>query len=140
MKILIARLNHETNTYSPVATPLESFSPRYGAQGYRAAKGTRTAAGAFIDLAEAAGAEIVVPVIAGANPSGRVAADAYTHLTDTIVAAAAGCDAVMLDLHGAMVAENSDDGEENCSSACARSCPTRRSRLRSICTAISRSR
>ncbi|MEK7696221.1 MAG: M81 family metallopeptidase [Pseudomonadota bacterium] len=111
MKILIARLNHETNTYSPVATPLESFSPRYGAQGYRAAKGTRTAAGAFIDLAEAAGAEIVVPVIAGANPSGRVAADAYTHLTDTIVAAAAGCDAVMLDLHGAMVAENSDDGE-----------------------------
>ncbi|WP_066733158.1 M81 family metallopeptidase [Cupriavidus sp. D384] len=111
MKILIARLNHETNTFSPVATPLESFHPRYGTEGYRAAKGTRTAAGAFIELAEAAGAEIVVPVIAGANPSGRVAAAAYTHLTDAIVAAAPGCDAVMLDLHGAMVAENSDDGE-----------------------------
>ena len=111
MKILIARLNHETNTFSPVATPLASFHPRYGQDGYRSAKGTRTAAGAFIDLAEAAGAEIVVPVIAGANPSGRVAAAAYTHLTDAIVAAAAGCDAIMLDLHGAMVAENSDDGE-----------------------------
>ncbi|WP_342050160.1 MULTISPECIES: M81 family metallopeptidase [unclassified Cupriavidus] len=111
MKILIARLNHETNTFSPVATPLASFDPQYGAEGYRAAKGSRTAAGAFIDLAEAAGAEIVVPVIAGANPSGRVAAAAYTHLTDTIVGAAAGCDAVLLDLHGAMVAENSDDGE-----------------------------
>ncbi|CAG9167705.1 M81 family metallopeptidase [Cupriavidus pampae] len=111
MKILIARLNHETNTFSPVATPLESFDPQYGEQGYRAAKGSRTAAGAFIDLAEAAGAEIVVPVIAGANPSGRVAAAAYTHLTDTIVAAARGCDALLLDLHGAMVAENSDDGE-----------------------------
>ncbi|WP_354683446.1 M81 family metallopeptidase [Cupriavidus necator] len=111
MKILIARLNHETNTFSPVPTPLASFDPRYGEDGYRAARGTRTAAAAFIDLAEAAGAQIVVPVIAGANPSGRVAADAYTHLSDTIVSAAAGCDAVMLDLHGAMVAENSDDGE-----------------------------
>ncbi|WP_432260456.1 M81 family metallopeptidase [Cupriavidus sp. TMH.W2] len=111
MKILIARLNHETNTFSPVPTPLASFEPRYGDAGYRAARGTRTAAAAFIDLAEAAGAEIVVPVIAGANPSGRVAAGAYTHLCDTIISAAAGCDAVMLDLHGAMVAENSDDGE-----------------------------
>ncbi|MBB3007830.1 M81 family metallopeptidase [Cupriavidus alkaliphilus] len=111
MKILIARLNHETNTFSPVPTPLAAFAPAYGDAAYRAAKGTRTAAAAFIDLAEAAGAEIVVPVIAAANPSGRVAADAYTHLCDTIIAAAHGCDAVMLDLHGAMVAENSDDGE-----------------------------
>ncbi len=30
MKILIARLNHETNTFSPVPTPLEAFSPTYG--------------------------------------------------------------------------------------------------------------
>ena len=70
MRILIARFNHETNTFSPVPTPLASFHPRYGADAYRAAKGTRTAAGAFIDLAEAAGAEIVVPVIAGATRAG----------------------------------------------------------------------
>ncbi|MCY0857169.1 M81 family metallopeptidase [Cupriavidus sp. D39] len=111
MKILIARLNHETNTFSPVPTPLSSFHPHYGEQAYRASKNTRTAIGAFIDLAEAAGAEFVVPVSAGANPSGRVAAQAYTALCDAIVDAAPGCDAVMLDLHGAMVAENSDDGE-----------------------------
>ncbi|MDF3838510.1 M81 family metallopeptidase [Cupriavidus basilensis] len=111
MKILIARLNHETNTFSPVATPLPSFHPSYGEDAYQASKGTRTAIGAFIDLAEAAGAELVVPVAASANPSGRVAAAAYTALCDAIVNAAPGCDAVMLDLHGAMVAENSDDGE-----------------------------
>ena len=111
MKILIARLNHETNTFSPVATPLSSFHPQYGEDAYRASKGTRTAIGAFIDLAEAAGAELVVPVTASANPSGRVAADAYTALCDAIVKAAPGCDGVMLDLHGAMVAQNSDDGE-----------------------------
>ncbi len=114
MKILVARLNHETNTFSPVATPLKSFGddgPLYGQQAYAASRGTRTAIAAFIELAEQAGHEVVVAVSAMANPSGRVAAQAYTHLRDTILAAAPGCDAVMLDLHGAMVAENSDDGE-----------------------------
>ena len=114
MKILLARMNHETNTFSPVATPLKSFGddgPLYGQQAYAASKGTRTAIAAFITLAEQAGHEVVVAISAMANPSGRVSADAYTHITDTIVAAAKGCDAVMLDLHGAMVAENADDGE-----------------------------
>ncbi len=37
--------------------------------------------------------------------------DAYQHICDHIVAAAAGCDALLLDLHGAMVAETTNDGE-----------------------------
>ncbi len=114
MKILLARMNHETNTFSPVATPLKSFGddgPLYGQAAYDASKGTRTAIAAFIDLAEQAGHEVVVAITATANPSGRVGAEAYTHMSDTIVAAATGCDAVMLDLHGAMVAVNADDGE-----------------------------
>ncbi|MBK7060341.1 MAG: M81 family metallopeptidase [Rubrivivax sp.] len=111
MKILIARLNHETNTFSPVPTPLESFFPSYGAAAYRDNKGMRTAMAAFIDLAEAMGATLVTPVSATANPSGKVQADAYDALTQAIVDAAPGCDAILLDLHGAMVAENSVDGE-----------------------------
>jgi len=114
MKILLARMNHETNTFSPVPTPLKSFGddgPLYGKQAYDASKGTRTAIAAFIDLAEKAGHDVVVAITAMANPSGKVAAQAYRHITDTIIAAASGCDAVMLDLHGAMVAENVDDGE-----------------------------
>lgn len=111
MKVLIARLNHETNTFSPVATPLESFAPTYGAAAYRDNKGMRTAMAAFIELAEAAGATIITPVSATANPSGTVDAAAYDTLTRTIVEAASGCDAVLLDLHGAMVAQNSVDGE-----------------------------
>ncbi len=110
-KFLIARLNHETNTFSPVPTPIEAFAPTYGADAYRANKGMRTAMAAFIDLAEAEGAELVTPVSAMANPSGPVHAAAYDELTRRIVDAAAGCDAILLDLHGAMVAENSDDGE-----------------------------
>ena len=114
MKILLARLNHETNTFSPVPTPLQSFGddgPLYGNEAYLASKGTRTGIAAYIDLLEQAGHQVVVACSATANPSGRVAAEAYTHLCDVIVAAAAGCDAIALDLHGAMVSENSDDGE-----------------------------
>lgn len=111
MKILIARLNHETNTFSPVPTPLTAFAPTYGEEAYRANKGMRTAMAAFIDLAEAMGATLVTPVSATANPSGPVHAAAYDELTRRIVDAAPDCDAILLDLHGAMVAENSADGE-----------------------------
>lgn len=111
MRILIARLNHETNTFSPVATPLEAFAPAYGEAAYQANKGMRTAMAAFIDLAEGLGATLVTPVSATANPSGPVQAAAYNELTRRIIEAVPGCDAILLDLHGAMVAENSDDGE-----------------------------
>lgn len=114
MKILVARMNHETNTFSPVPTPLEAFGrdgPSYGDDAYRENAGMRTAMSAFIDAAQREQAEIVTPISASANPSGRVAAAAYDAICQSIVDAAEGCDAVMLDLHGAMVAENSPDGE-----------------------------
>lgn len=114
MKVLIARLNHETNTFSPVPTPLSAFGengPQYDGDAYRANRGQRTAMAAFIDLAEARGAELVTPVSGWAYPSGPVAADAYDEMCARIVAAAPGCGAILLDLHGAMVAEHRDDGE-----------------------------
>jgi microcystin degradation protein MlrC len=114
MKVLIARMNHETNTFSPVPTPLSSFGndgPTYGAEAYTENKGKRTAMSAFIDLAEARGAELVTPVSATAYPSGRVDAQAYQEICDRIVAEAPGCDAILLDLHGAMAVESTDDGE-----------------------------
>ncbi|NML34572.1 M81 family metallopeptidase [Paraburkholderia antibiotica] len=114
MKILIARMNHETNTFSPVGTPLAAFGrdgPSYGRAAFDDNKGMQTAMAAFIDAAERAHAEIVTPISASANPSGPVEAAAYDAICNAIVAAASGCDAVLLDLHGAMVAENSSDGE-----------------------------
>ena len=114
MKVLIARVNHETNTFSPVPTPLETFGPEgptYGADALAANDGKRTAMSAFIDLARENGASMVTPIDATAYPSGRVHADAYRHICDTIVSQAAGCDAILLDLHGAMVAECTNDGE-----------------------------
>ena len=118
MRVVVARMQHETNTFSPVPTPLVAFGsgnstgPYYGADARRVMTGARVAMGAMLAAAEARGCQIVTPIAAMANPSAPVEAGAYTHICDTICEAiAAGCEAILLDLHGAMVAENSDDGE-----------------------------
>jgi len=115
MKYVIAMMKHETNTFSPVPTPYESFVSRgdfYGKDAYNAFKGTNTPMAAFLDLAEKEGAEIIIPIAAETWPSGPVHAQAYQRITDAICdAVAKGCDAIFLDLHGAMVCQNTDDGE-----------------------------
>src|ERR1700693_1221392 len=107
MKVVIARLNHETNTFSPLPTPLAAFGagdphgPAFGADAYTAAHGSATAMGAFIDMAERKGCNIVTPLFAMANPSGPVDAHAYRVMCAAIVdAIAAGCGAVLLALRG----------------------------------------
>jgi len=117
MKIVIAQMKHETNTYSPVPTPLARFAlggevPPEGREAYAAYKGTGSAIGAFIDLAESAGAQIEIPIAASAWPSGLVENGAYEFIAQRICdAVSKGCDAVLLDLHGAMVTQTYDDGE-----------------------------
>jgi len=113
MRLLIAMMKHETNTFSPVPTPLARFGPLYGEAAIRAYRGTGTGLGAYLDLAERERAEIVLPIAAGASPSAPVEDAAYAHITDTIAEAVArgGFDGIMLDLHGAMVTESLEDGE-----------------------------
>ncbi|MCH9012589.1 MAG: M81 family metallopeptidase [Proteobacteria bacterium] len=115
MRVVVAMMSHETNTFSPVPTPLESFGPGgpyFGAAAAAAYRGTNTPMAAYLDIFEGAGAEIATPVAADAHPSAPVAAAAYQCMTDAICEAVdEGCDALCLDLHGAMVAETTDDGE-----------------------------
>ena len=116
MKIVIAMLKHETNTFSPLPTPLVSLGPSggplRGAAAYDHFKGMRIPIGAFIDLAEETGAEIVIPVAARTAPSGPVSQDAFEQVTQEICdCVAQGCDALLLDLHGAMVTDDLEDGE-----------------------------
>src|SRR3979490_772917 len=106
---------HETNTFSPLPTPIDSFS-RAGALGgpaaIKEAEGTNTSLGGFIEVARKAGAEFTVPMAASAPPSGLVTKAAYEQMTTAIVEEIKkGCDAVLLALHGAMVVEHYDDGE-----------------------------
>ncbi|MDR3005097.1 MAG: M81 family metallopeptidase [Acidovorax sp.] len=119
MRFVIALMRHETNTFAPDKTPLTAFNrssssngPLYGEQALQACMGTNNAAAAFIDIARQQGDEFVMPIMANAVPSGIVTSQAFEHMCGLIVAAvAAGCDAVLLDLHGAMVTEEHDDAE-----------------------------
>ena len=113
MRLLIAMMKHETNTFSPVPTPLARFRPLYGEAAIRAYRGTGTGLGAYLDLAERERAEIVLPIAGGASPSAPVDDAAYAHITDAILDAVARgrFDGIMLDLHGAMVTEQLEDGE-----------------------------
>ncbi|MEQ9641925.1 MAG: M81 family metallopeptidase [Alphaproteobacteria bacterium] len=115
MRVVIAMMKHETNTFSPIPTDLarfEGWGLYYGDDVVAAYENTNMTLAAYFKLARAAGAEIVTPVAAEAMPSGPVQAAAYEHLSSKILdAVAEGCDAIMLDLHGAMVAESTPDGE-----------------------------
>jgi microcystin degradation protein MlrC len=114
-RFVIAMMMHETNTFSPLATPIESFAKRGDLRGpgaIAAAEGTKTPLGGFIALMRETGDEFVVPMAGNANPSGLVTEAAFEEMAGAIVGAvAAGCDGVMLALHGAMVTETTDDGE-----------------------------
>ena len=118
MRIVVAQMSHETNTFSPVITDLARFSgagrsePINGLQAIDIFRGTETCMGGYIDVAESIGAKISVPIVAGAAPSGPVEDDAYIYITRKIIEAAnSDCDAIFLDLHGAMVTRSFEDGE-----------------------------
>lgn len=119
MKCVVAMMQHETNTFSPLPTNLNAFAsgvglttPPSGQQAIDIYGNTDFAFAAMLDAAKAHGAEITVPVTAYAEPSGEVEDDAFENIAGKICSAvAAGCDALLLDLHGAMVTKTHDDGE-----------------------------
>jgi len=119
MKLLLAMMKHETNTFSPVLTDLARFSrsggrePDSGTAAVAAYRGTGTVTGAYIEIAEAAGAEFDLAIAADASPSGPVEDSAYEAMTAAILSAVkrGGYDGILLDLHGAMVTRSHEDGE-----------------------------
>jgi microcystin degradation protein MlrC len=110
-------MSHETNTFSTIPTDRAQFEARslhYGGEIIETFRGTGTCLGGMIEAAGARGAVLVPSVAAAASPAGRVTREIYDHVKERMLAdlAAAGrLDGVLLDLHGAMVAEGHDDGE-----------------------------
>jgi len=81
MRLLLAMMMHETNTFSPVVTDLARFSsvggksPDSGAAAIEAYRRTGTVAGAYIDVAEREGAEFELAVAADAQLPGSDLSD-----------------------------------------------------------------
>lgn len=119
--IVVVCVSHETNTFSPVPTPLTSFGigqgPLRGEDAYTSFRGTGTATGGLIELAEKIGARVEVPLVARCLPSSAVEDAAYEAITDELCDAVAKarragkCDALFMELHGAMVTQSLEDGD-----------------------------
>ena len=119
MKIVLAMMQHETNTFSLLPTDLDAFSRVVGLQKPPSDKqaidlygDADMAFAGLLDIARSYEVEYEVPIAAYSEPSGIVNDDAYNFICKQICNAVKnGCDAVLLDLHGAMVTESYDDGE-----------------------------
>lgn len=115
MRLVLAMLKHETNTFSPIVTDIARFEQwglHFGPSIVPTFENTAMPLAAYIRLARERGAEIATPVAAEAMPGGLVTREAYERLARPILEAVeAGCDGVLLDLHGAMVCEHTHDGE-----------------------------
>lgn len=118
-RFVTAVFSHETNSFSSIPTPLAAFGRYNGAAGpvsggaaVAAYRGTNSPVAAYMDIAEAEGAELDFAIAAQAVPSGPAEDTVLDHAAEAILdAVAKGCDALFLDLHGGMVTKGHDDPE-----------------------------
>ncbi|WP_027135778.1 M81 family metallopeptidase [Geminicoccus roseus] len=120
-RIAVGGLHHETNSFAPHAADWAAFEQADGWPGrqrgsamFAGIAGINLAITGFVDAARARGHELVPLVWANACPSGPVTTDAFERLAGQMLedlAAAGPLDGIFLDLHGAMITEELDDGE-----------------------------
>jgi microcystin degradation protein MlrC len=113
LRIAIAGIVHETNTYCKDQTQLADFYISRGKKMMRM-RGTQTQTGAAIDTCLEFGMTPVPIMMATTQPSGIIAADAYHEMKAEVLeglAAAMPVDGVFLDLHGAGVVDGCPDLE-----------------------------
>ena len=120
-RIAVGGFQHETNTFAPLETNLARFIEPdawpglvRGLEMLDAISGINLPAAGFVDEARALGHRVAPLLWCAAQPAGRVTREAFETISALLLArlADAGpCDAVYLDLHGAMVAEHLDDAD-----------------------------
>lgn len=112
---------HETNTFAPSMAGMEAFLQGGGwpplARGeaiFAGVKGVNVSAAGFVESARGRDWEIVPTLWCAASPSAHVTTEAFEAIAGELVerlTAALPLDGVYLDLHGAMVTQDHDDGE-----------------------------
>ena len=123
-KLFIASFGAETNTFSPIPTGLQNFEEtilHHGDFTKSAMSGFLPSMHIWHDMAAAFGWEVVESLTAAAIPAGRVVSHVYRSLREEILCDLQNTgpfDVVLLNLHGAMVAEHEDDCEGDLLTAC----------------------
>lgn len=117
MKVFIACLGTETNTFSPIPTGYQTFAESMLFDGDASQQPGQLFSEPLIEwraMAEAAGAEVIESLAAFAQPAGPTIRAVYEGFRDRILAdltAALPVDMVLINMHGAMVAEGYLDCE-----------------------------
>ncbi|MCZ2148568.1 MAG: M81 family metallopeptidase [Bryobacterales bacterium] len=113
MRIAIASIIQESNTFSPVFTRYEDFHPVFGKAALERHQGKLTEMGGFLDVLSKLKCEAVPICAAWAITANRLARPDFERLvsrfTDGLRRARA--DALLLSMHGAQTAEGEDDVE-----------------------------
>src|SRR3954468_13987012 len=120
-RIAVGGFLHETNTFAPTKATYADFvhgggwpAMAHGADVLKVMRKINVGLAGFVEAAEANGWELIPTFSGGGGPPAHVTNDAFERIMKEIVdgiAAAGPIDGVYLDLHGAMVTEDHDDGE-----------------------------
>jgi microcystin degradation protein MlrC len=114
MRVGLAGIFHETNTFCAEKTTEEAFTVWRGGAILERFQGTQTYIGGVLAGCEAAGSDVRPLLFAEAEPSGIIAHDAYRRMRDEIIdrlSKTLPVDALILTLHGAGVVDGIDDLE-----------------------------
>jgi microcystin degradation protein MlrC len=113
-RIGIISLSHETHGFWGVPTRYEDFSRQAGDEILTANSGTRTCLAGFMEGLDKRQADVVPILSFQAMPAGRVLQESYCRMKEEILAslrAALPLDGLLVNLHGAMLAEGYEDCE-----------------------------
>lgn len=115
MRVLLAGIVHETNTFAEKRTDLDEFEANGFFRGDELLElsGTNTVIGGVVAAARELDIELIPVVATSAIPGGLVTDRVFEMVVGAIEDAlrAQRPDAIVLDLHGAMVTESHDDGD-----------------------------
>lgn len=112
-RILAGGIAQESHSFNPVLTGRDSFTITEGADAVARARGTNSTLGGIIAVAEAAGAEVTVPILFRAQSGGPVEDAVFNEARDAMLHAArrGDFDAIALPLHGGMLTPKLADPE-----------------------------
>lgn len=117
MKVVTGCIGHETNTFSNIVSDLDRFREMglfEGDEFFEVFPGTRTIGGAFIEVAEEKGFELIPTIWNRVFAWGLVTDEALDYMLGKLlkgIKSADHVDGVLLQLHGAMVSESHADVE-----------------------------
>jgi microcystin degradation protein MlrC len=115
MRIAVAQILQETNTFSPIPTTLETFRRYYYLEGEAmldGLEGQRIEIPGILSVLRSSNVQVAPLIATSACASGTLTRETYEALVDALMGrlkAAGKVDAVLLALHGAMAAEGEDD-------------------------------